>query len=226
MQATRLIIRPDTIPYQRLPCGDMDEIRGLFSRMKKGRKDNKRKSKEIRAGAGATSEGASPTSMLPRPVLHVVVGGVRGQEDYWADVEGKEASRKNLHPDAESGLGPSREGSDVDGKKANRSVDPPHSPPSAPSTYKSTSRRSIQSLLLIVPLDNADGSAVPHHVQEPLSPDHNELNTANEKKSDWKSTTSATAKLLLRGVRESTDAFGPLKSVAGGLCFILEICEV
>ena len=131
MQATRLIIRPDTIPYQRLPCGDMDEIRGLFSRMKKGRKDNKRKSKEIRAGVGATSEGASPTSMLSRPVLHAVVGGVRGQEDYWADVEGKEASRKNLRPDAESGLGPSREGSDVTtGKRpTNPSIHPIHPHP-------------------------------------------------------------------------------------------------
>ena len=37
---------------------------------------------------------------------------------------------------------------------------------------------------------------------------------------------SATAKLLLRGVRDTADAFGPLKSVAGGLCFILENYEV
>ena len=36
----------------------------------------------------------------------------------------------------------------------------------------------------------------------------------------------ATAKLLLRGVRDTADAFGPLKSVAGGLCFVLENCEV
>ena len=59
-------------------------------------------------------------------------------------------------------------------------------------------------------------------------PDENaEPNTAaNEKKSNWKSTAFATAKLLLRGVRDSADAFGPLKSVAGGLCFILENCEV
>ena len=49
---------------------------------------------------------------------------------------------------------------------------------------------------------------------------------ANENKSDWKSTVSASAKLVLRGVRDSADAFGPLKSVAGGLCFILENCEV
>jgi len=48
----------------------------------------------------------------------------------------------------------------------------------------------------------------------------------DEKKSDWKSTASASAKLLLRGVRDSADAFPPLKSVAGGLCFILENCEV
>ena len=45
-------------------------------------------------------------------------------------------------------------------------------------------------------------------------------------KSGWKSTASSSAKLLLCGVRDSADAFGPLKSVAGGLCFILENCEV
>ena len=49
---------------------------------------------------------------------------------------------------------------------------------------------------------------------------------ADESESDWKTTASASAKLLLRGVGSSSDAFGPLKSVAGGLCFILENCEV
>jgi len=44
--------------------------------------------------------------------------------------------------------------------------------------------------------------------------------------SDWGSIVSSTAKLLLRGVRDSADAFPQLKSVAGGLCFILENCEV
>ena len=47
-----------------------------------------------------------------------------------------------------------------------------------------------------------------------------------EKRPGWKSTASSSAKLVLRGVRDSADAFGPLKSVAGGLCFILENCEV
>jgi len=48
----------------------------------------------------------------------------------------------------------------------------------------------------------------------------------DETKSNRKSTAFATAKLLLRGVRDSADTFGPLKSVAGGLCFIVENCEV
>ena len=48
----------------------------------------------------------------------------------------------------------------------------------------------------------------------------------DENKSDWRPTVSASAKLLLRGVRDSADAFRPLKSIAGGLCFVLENCEV
>ena len=49
---------------------------------------------------------------------------------------------------------------------------------------------------------------------------------AVENRPDWKSTASSSAKLVLRAVRDSADTFGPLKSVAGGLCFILENCEV
>ena len=48
----------------------------------------------------------------------------------------------------------------------------------------------------------------------------------DENRSDRKSTASASTKLLLRGVRDSADAFGPLKSIAGGLCFILDNYEV
>ena len=48
--------------------------------------------------------------------------------------------------------------------------------------------------------------------------------SATEWESDW--ATTASAKLLLRGVSSSSDAFGPLESVASGLCFILENCEV
>ena len=50
--------------------------------------------------------------------------------------------------------------------------------------------------------------------------------TAGGNRPGWKSTASSSAKLLLRGARDTADAFGPLKSVAGGLCFILENYEV
>ena len=49
---------------------------------------------------------------------------------------------------------------------------------------------------------------------------------ADENRPGWESTASSSAKLTLRAVRDSADAFGSLKSVAGGLCFILENCEV
>lgn len=49
---------------------------------------------------------------------------------------------------------------------------------------------------------------------------------ADENGTDWRATVSASAKLLLRGVRDSADTFGPLKSVAGGLCFFLDNYEV
>ena len=47
----------------------------------------------------------------------------------------------------------------------------------------------------------------------------------DENRPDWGSTGSSSA-LVLRAVRDSADAFGPLKSIVGGLCFILENCEV
>jgi hypothetical protein len=83
-------------------------------------------------------------------------------------------------------------------------------------------------LHLIIHSDNVDTSTVPDHTPEGLRPNESaEPSTGvDEKKSNWKSTASATAKLLLLGVRDSADAFGPLKSVAGGLYFILENYEV
>ena len=49
---------------------------------------------------------------------------------------------------------------------------------------------------------------------------------ADEDGPDGESVASSSAKLVLRAVRDSADAFGPLKPVAGGLCFILENFEV
>lgn len=83
--------------------------------------------------------------------------------------------------------------------------------------------------------DDTGGNQV-GSVDKPLGPDEPRLVSVDERgepgviadgrKSDWRSTASVTAKLLLRGVRDTADVFGPLKSVAGGLCFILENCDV
>ena len=72
------------------------------------------------------------------------------------------------------------------------------------------------------------GGGRKQEVNEPNAGDERAEPSAapDENKPDWGSTASASAKLLLRGVRDSADAFGPLKAVAGGLCFILENCEV
>ena len=48
----------------------------------------------------------------------------------------------------------------------------------------------------------------------------------DKNKSNLKSLVSSTAKLVLRGVKESADAFSPLKSVVGCLCFILDNYKV
>ena len=81
---------------------------------------------------------------------------------------------------------------------------------------------------LTVHPEAVDTSTVPNNMQEDLRPDEGAgpNAAAKENERDWKSAASAAAKLLLRGVRDSADAFGPLKSAAGGLCFILENWEV
>ena len=71
---------------------------------------------------------------------------------------------------------------------------------------------------LILPSDNVDISTFPESAERSAA--------ADENKPGWKSNAFAAAKLLLRGVRDSADAFGPLKSAVGGLCFILENYEV
>ena len=81
---------------------------------------------------------------------------------------------------------------------------------------------------LSFPSDDVDTSIVPDDAPEIARADESlePSVVVNENKSGWKSRASATAKLILRGVRDSADAFAPLKSVAGGLCFILENYEV
>jgi len=85
----------------------------------------------------------------------------------------------------------------------------------------------ISILPLIGPTDNIASPAIPAKVQDALSSGQGKPNATDESRFGlWKSTTSATAKLLLRAAKESADAFPPLKSAVGGLCFILDNYEV
>ena len=80
---------------------------------------------------------------------------------------------------------------------------------------------------LTVPPDNVDNSAISSQAQEAPSSDQMKPRAVDESGFDqWKSTVSAAIKLFLRGAWGYADAFPPLKSVVGGLCFILENCEV
>ena len=231
----------------------MDGVRRSFSNMKRDFKHRLRGKKRVPDGAGADTAGerVSSSASILRPDSRVAAsshneegtavgtnisqarsrdpspmpageGRPDNSQRKEADVDEKEGDQRDSRPDQDvevvAGGGPGRED-----KRA-------HSP--QPVTLVSPNRlpdgtwtHSPQLMCLIIPLCYADASAVPE--KELLHDDNTELDLAmNEKKSSWKATTFATAKLLLRGVRDSADAFGPLKSVAGGLCFILENCEV
>ena len=51
-------------------------------------------------------------------------------------------------------------------------------------------------------------------------------NATDKNVSDWKSTAYNAAKLTINQIKESADAFPPLRSVAGGLSAILDHCDV
>ena len=256
IKATRLPIpyrnhhlrRPD------IDIFNTDDMRKSLSKLKEGFKHRLggKKHAADSAGADAAVETASPPASLTRPdprlrdeegsrisaevsqshsrdrspqpePMHADEGrgNPRGRE---AEVGEKEfsPSPSRLDPDVKfsAGSGPSR---GIEGAPSPLSVTP-----ITPEEPDGTRTFSPQQPCLITLPDNADTPAVPGRVQRDPRPDENAEPTAaaNEKKSSWKPTALAAAKLLLRGVRDSADAFGPLKSVAGGLCFILENYEV
>ena len=87
---------------------------------------------------------------------------------------------------------------------------------------------SVATVNLIVPSGRFGSPTLPTYVSEVLRPNESVERSPvlHESKSNWKSTTLSTAKLLLRGVRDSSDVFTPLKSLAGVLHFILDSYEV
>lgn len=130
-------------------------------------------------------------------------------------------------PRKQNESGPSRERRDVEREGADQDDDPPPVPPKSGISKKapvptvsrgdeseSTSTSPFQSL----PLTDYAGrpvTLVPGHAI--VTPKH---------KPDWKNTTSSAVKLLIRTAERASDALPPLKSAVGGLCAILESCEV
>ena len=59
-----------------------------------------------------------------------------------------------------------------------------------------------------------------------FSGQHPDSAAADETQQNWKPAASAETKLILHRVKESPNAYPPLKSIAEGLCLTLENCEV
>ena len=237
-----------TGPHLPRPDTDMDNIRSSFSGLKKKIRHKVTRSKRKQDGIESDALGErvdSPGSLL-LPGSHVVVGGSHDGGGNRADTDGPQVDSIDLpsqpdepepvpgHEEADvgatpAGSGPIQGGNDTDGQKVERISTPlPTVSISHSGAPGGMCRWSLWALALIIPSDSVDTSAAPGHVQAVPRPDGSTERgaAADENKSTWGSTALATAKLLLRGVRDSADAFGPLKSVAGGLCFILENHEV
>jgi hypothetical protein len=112
-------------------------------------------------------------------------------------------------------------------------VDPSPTPP-APSILHSAGSGSAalstlsQPLAVTVPSSTMDNPPDLDCVREPAKSSIHALNpgATSEDISNRKSTASAAANAILRGVEESSDAYPPLKSVARHLCLVLDNCEV
>ena len=178
-------------------------------------------------GAKAAGEQVFSTDRTSQPDGSESVsarGDDNSQEGGEADADGGEASQMHSYPhlDLEVAEGSGRSG-ELEGA---------YPSPSTPSILRgvgldSTQTQSFRLLPIIIPSDNADTSALPDRRPEVVHPDESlePSTTADEKKSNSKSTASPTA-ALLRGVRDSTGGFGLLKSVATFLCSVLDNCEV
>ena len=226
----------------------------LDSLTKQGRKLKQRlrgkKNKPNRTGADNAEERVDSSSSLLRPAPHIVAGGHGGagsrtsgderridSEDRSpqpepVSVEGrqeggdeKEVSKEHSRPDVDAGVVEGTRASQ-EAKRAHPSSSDPSAPP--PTGEPESARRLLFQMLYLTILSGNTDAAAPYHEPDDIRPSENAgpSAAADEKKSDWKSTASASAKLILRVARDLADAFPPLKSVAGGLCFILENCEV
>ena len=250
-EAAHQLSQPPSAPT-RIDIIDMDDVRKSFSEVKKRLKHRLggKKRAPDRAEANAAGERIGSSASPLRPDPRVTTSG-RDEDGGRLSISVSQVHSRGPSPHPKPVLAnegrrgdPQRKRIDADEKDmddakivagggSSREDKQAYSP--LPITliprkqeHGSTWTLSPWPLCLIIRLDNTDTSVVPDHLPKGLLPDENaEPNvTTNEKKSSWKSTAFATAKFLLRGVRDSADGFGPLKSVAGCLCFILDNCQV
>ena len=215
----------------------MDDVRSSFSKLKKDIKYRLRGKKHApgKAGADTAGERADSSGPLLQSEPHLVAsghggGGSRTSTDVRHARSRDPSPQPKPIPTCRSSLDPRKGDAGVDEKEVSQGH------PDTKVVVGSGPDQGVHSSLSPPSLSHAAGlggafSPLPHLMYLIIpSPSDNadtvEPSSTVNKKSDWKSTAFATAKLLLRGVRDSADAFGPLKSVVGGLCFILENCEV
>ena len=139
----------------------------------------------------------------------------------------RERGKMGLHPHAHecAGRGSSQERGGSGRNRAGQ-VDPPRSEPDVgrrtptPSILQDSESESTRTTPFQSPplTNDAANPTVPGPVRVGT--------TTSRDKSEWIHTASSAAKLFLRTVERASDAFPPLKSVAGGLCAILDNCEV
>ena len=130
-------------------------------------------------------------------------------------IEGREAGEGGLRLrfDIEA-VRPSQEGNSIGEERVNRADPSPTESAESTTTY--------WSLPPTASSDKIHNPAIPDRVRQVLS-----VNEGGSGAVDGsKSAASATAKSFLRAVKESENAYPPLKYVAEGLYFILNNCEV
>lgn len=153
-------------------------------------------------------EGETKTDQVQQPDEPEPVPAGRsedGQGGREAGVDGGEVNQSYSHPhpsvEVAVGSGPRREGNDVKGERVERVYPPSPTPPIPRNRKPDGMWMWISPLLtLIVPLDNTDTNT-PGCVPEILP------------------------SKLLQGVRDSGNGLSSLKSIAGGLCLVLDNCK-
>jgi len=180
-------------------------------------------------GAGAGGQQTGLIGQPPQPDEPEPMPANRGENDQrggQADIDGREVSQTHSrpHPDVEvgAGSGPGREGNGADREEDG------HFYPRLPTRsilHRGEPDGALMLLFKLLPssLSHNIDTTVPNDAPEALHPNASAKPSAATDETTLESTTAIK---LLHVVRDSVNGFGPLKSVAGDLCLVLENCKV